>query len=81
MQSFFPVRTIDVDALGDCIEAVIESISNGPVELREHDTTVAVLVSSEIYEAILDTLDDFDLVSITHSRRNEAGVAIELDEL
>lgn len=81
MQSFLPVRTIDVDALGDCIEAVIESISNGPVEFRKHDTTVAVLISPEIYEAILNKLDDFDLVSITYSRRKEVGVAIELDEL
>ena len=81
MQSFLPVRTIDVDALGDCIEAVIESISKGPVEFRKHDTTVAVLISPEIYEAILNKLDDFDLVSITYSRRNEVGVAIELDEL
>jgi len=75
------VEMISVEAFKENFDAVIEDVKYEPVALQKHSQVLAVLLSASLYEAIIERLDDQYLALIIHSRRNEIGKPIELDQL
>ncbi|CAI8726356.1 MULTISPECIES: type II toxin-antitoxin system Phd/YefM family antitoxin [Pseudomonas] len=81
MQRFPPVKMISVEAFKENFDAVIKDVKYEPVVLQKHSQVLAVLLSASLYEAVIERLDDQYLALIIHSRRNEIGKPIELDQL
>ncbi|WP_064117433.1 hypothetical protein [Pseudomonas fluorescens] len=81
MPPFLPVETINFAQLADKLEAIIQSSRFGPIAVQNQDQTVAYLISAPLYEDLLNTLDDLELASVVHSRREEVGLPHEIDEL
>lgn len=81
MPPFLPVETINFPQLADKLEAIIQSSQFGSIAVQNQDQTVAYLISAPLYEDLLNTLDDLELASVVHSRREEVGLPHEIDEL
>jgi antitoxin StbD len=81
MPPLLPVETIDIAQLADKLEAIIQSSRFGPIAVQNHDQAVAYLISAPLYEDLLNTLDDLELASVVHSRREEVGLPHEIDDL
>lgn len=56
--------------------------SNGqPVAVLNHNRVMAYLLEPEVYEAMLERLDDLDLIDIIKSRSGETGVPVSVNDL
>nr|VFK06795.1 MAG: antitoxin StbD [Candidatus Kentron sp. LPFa]VFK33225.1 MAG: antitoxin StbD [Candidatus Kentron sp. LPFa] len=52
-----------------------------PVAIIEHDNPVFYCVPTQVYETLLNELEDIELNTITGSREDQAEIGITLDEL
>ena len=56
--------------------------SNGrPVAVLNHNRVMAYMLDPKVYEAMLERLDDLDLIDIIKARSGEVGVPVSLDDL
>ena len=61
--------------------AVVDGARGNPVAILNHNRVMAYMVPADAYEAMLERLDDLDLVEIAKARAHERGVPVTLDEL
>jgi antitoxin StbD len=61
--------------------ATVESGKGTPVAILHRSKPVFYCVPAELYEAILERLDDQDLAAIVRERKTEPSVRIDLGEL
>lgn len=52
-----------------------------PVAILNHNRVMAYVVPAETYEAMLDRLEDLELMEIAESRRGEKGIPVDIDDL
>jgi len=72
---------VSVSQLKKSPSAVMEDAKGGAVAVLNHNRVVAYMVPAEIYEAMLERIDDLALIEIIKARANEVGVPVKLDEL
>lgn len=60
---------------------VIAEAQGEPVAILNHNRPTAYLVPAAAFEALLEKLDDLDLVRQARERQNEETVRVSLDEL
>ena len=61
--------------------AVIEEAGNEPVAVLNHNRATAYLVPANVFEALMEAIEDMDLAEIVRSRRNGKTQKVSLDEL
>jgi antitoxin StbD len=61
--------------------AVIEEANGEAVAVLNHNKAAAYLLPADMYEDILDVLDDKQLADIVRKRRQSKTVKVKLDEL
>ena len=61
--------------------AVMSDAQGEPVAVLNHNRVMAYLVPPRTYEAMLERLDDLDLIEIIKSRAREVGVPVNIDDL
>jgi antitoxin StbD len=61
--------------------AVISDAQGEPVAVLNHNRVMAYLVPARTYEAMIERLDDLDLIEIIKSRAGEVGVQLNIDDL
>lgn len=61
--------------------AVIEEAGNAPVAVLNHNRATAYLVPANVFEALMETIEDMDLAEIVRSRRGGQTQKVSLDEL
>ncbi|GAB5448765.1 type II toxin-antitoxin system Phd/YefM family antitoxin [Gymnodinialimonas sp.] len=61
--------------------AVIDDAEGSPVAILNHNRVMAYLVPAATYEAMLDRLDDLDLVEIARTRASELPANMSIEEL
>jgi len=83
MEHIYANLTASISELKKSPTALLNSSNGEPIALLNHNKPTAYLVPAELYEQILDLLDDRELLQIAKSRLNEESKAIrvELDEL
>jgi antitoxin StbD len=59
--------------------ALIEQADGEPVAILNHNRTTAYLIPAETYEALLDSIEDYQLGIIVKERQSEKIAAIEVD--
>jgi antitoxin StbD len=59
--------------------ALIDKAEGEPVAILNHNKPTAYLIPAETYEALLDSIEDYQLGIIVRERQNEKISAIEVD--
>lgn len=61
--------------------AVMEAAHGEPVAILNHNNVLAYMVPADIYEAMLDRLDDLELIKIAEARADEKGIPVNIEDL
>lgn len=75
--------TASISELKKSPSTVIEEAGGEAVAILNHNKPSAYLVPSELYESMMDIIDDYHLAKAVRERLNdgEEGVGVKLDEL
>lgn len=60
---------------------VVASGNGLPIAVLNHNEPAFYCVPAAAYEALMEALDDLDLVALIEARKNEASVEVSLDDL
>jgi antitoxin StbD len=63
--------------------ALIEQAGGDTVAILNHNSPTAYLVPADVYEALLDRLEDFELAQIIETRKHEKpkAIKVKIDDL
>ena len=61
--------------------AVIAQAEGAPIAILNRNQPVFYAVPADIYEALLDRLDDLDLIEIVKKRQGQAEIEVSLNDL
>lgn len=61
--------------------AAIAAAEGFPLAILNRNRPAAYLVPAAAWEAIMEQLDDIDLVRIVKEREHEVGIPVDLDDL
>jgi len=53
----------------------------GAVAVLNHNRVMGYMVPAEVYEAMMERLDDLELADIVRSRLHETPISVSLDDL
>ncbi|MCG9054714.1 type II toxin-antitoxin system prevent-host-death family antitoxin [Laribacter hongkongensis] len=73
--------TVSVTELKRSPSAIIEQAGNSPVAILNHNRPAAYLLSAELFESILDRLEDAQDVKLARERANGPFFEVNLDDL
>ena len=73
--------TVSVTELKRSPSAIIEQAGNNPVAILNHNRPAAYLLLAELFESILDRLEDAQDVKLARERANGPFVEVNLDDL
>jgi prevent-host-death family protein len=75
------MSTISVSAARDTLPAVIEAAAEQAVVLERHGRRVAVLISPERYDELMDALEEVEDVAAFDAAMAEGGDAIPWEDV
>ncbi|WP_223486333.1 type II toxin-antitoxin system Phd/YefM family antitoxin [Pseudomonas sp. A-RE-19] len=81
MQYVLAERIISISEVAKNVGAVLRDTQAAPVAVVDNNRIRAYLVSADLYEAMLDRLDDVDLATLIRARNQETGEPISLEDL
>jgi antitoxin StbD len=61
--------------------AVIAAAENAPIAVLNHNKVTAYIIAPEVYEEMLDRIEDAELNAIADERANDPLIEVSLDEL
>ncbi len=83
MQPILSKYTASITELKKSPTQILQQAGNEAVAILNHNVTSAYLVPSELYEKMIDTIDDYHLSRVVKERLNddEKPVSVTIDEL
>ncbi|MEE9452529.1 MAG: type II toxin-antitoxin system Phd/YefM family antitoxin [Gammaproteobacteria bacterium] len=81
MQQIHAQYSASVTELKKNPTALVQDAQGSPVAIMNHNKPMAYLIPAQTYEAILDILEDNELVAIIESRKAEKPVRVDIDAL
>jgi antitoxin StbD len=81
MQRIEATLSASISDLRKSPSSVVEAAHGEAVAILNHNRIMAYMVPAETYEAMLDRLDDLQLVEIAKARAGEKGVPVDIDDL
>lgn len=83
MERIYSHYSASISALKKNPTALLKEADGEPIAILNHNKPAAYLLTSEVYEAILERLDDQELASMIRDRSHEKVSAVEVtfDEL
>ncbi|SFB54676.1 type II toxin-antitoxin system prevent-host-death family antitoxin [Azotobacter beijerinckii] len=81
MQSVLADKAVSVSELKKNPSAVIGGADGGPVAVLNHNRVMGYLVPAEMFEAMIERLEDLELAEIARARVGETPVPVSLDDL
>jgi antitoxin StbD len=81
MQSVLADIAVSVSELKKNPSAVMTGGNGSPVAVLNHNRVMGYMVPAELFEAMLERLDDLDLAQLVRERANEQGVPVSLNDL
>ena len=52
-----------------------------PVAVLNHNRVMGYMVPAELYEEMMERLDDLELIEVVKARSGENGIPVSLDDL
>ena len=74
-------NTISITDLRRNPSRILEDAGNLPVAVLNHNKPAAYLLSAKAYEALLDQLDDAELVKIAKQRQGGKRIKVRSEDL
>jgi antitoxin StbD len=74
-------NTISITDLRRNPSRILEDAGNLPVAVLNHNKPAAYLLSAKAYEALLDQLDDAELVKIAKQRQGGKRIKVKIEDL
>lgn len=81
MQNIFADVTVSVSELKKNPTAILAGALGKPVAVLNHNRVMGYMVPAELYEAMMERMEDIELVELAKSRAGERGVPVSLDDL
>lgn len=81
MQSVLADIAVSVSELKKNPSAVLSGAHGSPVAVLNHNRVMGYIVPADVFEAMMERLDDLDLAELVRARRHETPVPVELDDL
>ncbi|VVP99739.1 hypothetical protein PS918_04055 [Pseudomonas fluorescens] len=81
MQNVLADMAVSVSELKKNPTAVLNGAHGGPVAVLNHNRVMGYMVPADVFEAMMERLDDLALADIVRSRRHETPVPVTLDDL
>lgn len=81
MQNIFADVTVSISELKKNPTAVMADAQGKPVAVLNHNRVMGYMVPAELYEAMMERLEDIELVALVKARAGEKGIPVELDDL
>lgn len=81
MQSIFAGVAVSVSELKKNPSGVMASADGMPVAVLNHNRVMGYMVPAELYESMMERLEDLELVEIAKSRAEEKAIPVSLDDL
>jgi len=81
MHTIYAETVVSVDELKRDTASVLERSESEPVAIFDHDQPAAYLISAELYESLLDTLDDLALGDLVKQRQGRERIRVSIDDL
>ena len=81
MQNVLADKTVSVSELKKNPSAVIGGADGGAVAVLNHNRVMGYLVPAEMFEAMIERLEDLELAEIARARAGEKPVPVSLDDL
>ena len=81
MQSILADIAVSVSELKKNPSAVLSGAHGAPVAVLNHNRVMGYMVPAEVFEAMMERLDDLELAEIVRARRHETPVPVSLDDL
>ena len=81
MQNVIADRAVSVSELKKNPSAVMSGAQGGAVAVLNHNRVMAYMVPTDVYEAMMERLDDMDLAEVMKARSNETAIPVSLDDL
>ncbi len=74
-------KSVSISDLKKNPSGVILESSGEAVAILNHNRPTAYLLAAQVFEAIMDRLDDADLARIVNERQGEASIAVNIHDL
>ena len=81
MQNVMADRAVSVSELKKNPSAVMSGAQGGAVAVLNHNRVMAYRVPTDVYEAMMERLDDLDLAELVKARSQETPTPVSLDDL
>jgi antitoxin StbD len=81
MQRLEATLSASISDLRKSPSALVDAADGEAIAILNHNRVVAYMVPADTYEAMLDRLDDLQLVEIAKARADEKGVPVKIDDL
>ncbi|MCE1118396.1 MULTISPECIES: type II toxin-antitoxin system prevent-host-death family antitoxin [Pseudomonas] len=81
MQHIFADITVSVSELKKNPTAVMAGAQGQPVAVLNHNRVMGYMVPAELYEAMMEQLEDIELAELVKARAHEKPVPVKLDDL
>ncbi|NWL21276.1 antitoxin [Pseudomonas umsongensis] len=81
MQNAFAEIAVSVSELKKDPLAVLSGAHGSAVAILNHDRVMGYMVPADVFEVMMERLDDLELVELVRARRNETPVPVELNNL
>lgn len=81
MQNILSDVAVSVSELKKNPSGVMADAGGMPVAVLNHNRVMGYMVPAELYEQMMERLDDLDLIELVKARSAEVGIPVSLDDL
>lgn len=81
MQNVLANQVVSVSELKKNPSAVLSGAHGMPVAVLNHNRVMGYMVPAAVFEAMMERLDDLDLVELIKSREHENAVPVDINDL
>lgn len=81
MQNILTDVAVSVSELKKNPSGVMAGAGGMPVAVLNHNRVMGYMVPAEVYEQMMERLDDLDLIEVVKERSGEKGIPVSLDDL
>ncbi|RON02900.1 type II toxin-antitoxin system prevent-host-death family antitoxin [Pseudomonas brassicacearum] len=81
MQNVLADMAVSVSELKKNPSAVLNGAHGGPVAVLNHNRVMGYMVPAEVFESMMERLDDLELAELVRARSHETPVPVSLDDL
>ena len=81
MQNVLADIAVSVSELKKNPSAVLSGAHGGPVAVLNHNRVMGYMVPADVFESMMERLDDLELAELVRARSHETPVSVSLDDL